>query len=212
MKFCIKCGNRLTDEAKFCTACGAKSAPLMPPRNAQPQYAGPVYYVPTPVVPQPAAIDPEVEQELLFLNSYNDLVNDQRRFWKIFGIILFSIGMFFGFILSVMLLTYLTGDIEEASQWSDIIECTFITAALTTPGIVGMTISSKLDDYQKDIYNDFAQSSEKIATVSKIILGAFFNSIAMIFAIILFVKTKSNKDLIDKITEKQKNGIRNDIV
>lgn len=62
MKFCVNCGARLNDGAKFCTECGQKipqAEPVAPPT--------PVYEAPAPVVqPEPVYVAPVVQPEPVY--------------------------------------------------------------------------------------------------------------------------------------------------
>jgi len=46
MGFCIKCGNKLLPNAKFCHRCGATVRPILKPKPAIPPIAPPPYKSP----------------------------------------------------------------------------------------------------------------------------------------------------------------------
>ena len=69
--------------------------------------------------------------------------------------------------------------------------------------IVNLVIKSKVGKYRDKLYTDCTDGVKHASSVGTIVLGAIFNSIALIFIIINFVFMKKNRETFERIKANQ---------
>ncbi|MBQ3229827.1 MAG: hypothetical protein IJO64_00195 [Clostridia bacterium] len=71
-------------------------------------------------------------------------------------------------------------------------------------GLVNLIASFKMTNTLNSVYTDLSVVQRRNGSAKRIVFAAFFNSIALVFVIINFVRFKSNKQLVERIIAKQK--------
>ena len=75
--------------------------------------------------------------------------------------------------------------------------------------IVNLKMVSRAEHYMNIVYTDAAAVEERAGNVGMIVLAAFFNSIALVFIIINFVRSKTEKDVLKSAQRRQEEFRRN---
>ena len=214
MKYCVQCGNQMNDSDVFCMYCGKKSMPMNPPSpeadaNIQPMqteedalmveeeslYAHTIY--------EYTDHDPYLAEERRFIDSYVGTLNTEQKIWFIFGIIFLCLGALMAFIAAFKWIDISAGeDVSFETLMSFSYSIAFAIAYIPI-GIVDVVLSGSKRKVNYVIYSDIAPASQKAGSVGNIVLGALFNNIALVFAIINFVRTKTNKEMIDRVSARQ---------
>jgi len=203
MRYCTKCGYQLVDTAKFCNYCGA---PVITPAEAQvvnpdegfsqnpyteaaqtyqqPQYNEYQYT-------QPKSDEELQAEEQNFLNLIYRGLSHEAMAWRI--------GAIAYLIYSVMfILLGISGMFDTKDSIMDIAK-----GILYIPiSIIGFVMASKVNKLKNILYTD-CKAAFRHYTPGSIVMGALFNSIAMIFIIVYFVQTKSHAAVIERIKTKQ---------
>ena len=171
MKYCLHCGKALTDDARFCVACGA------------------------------GIDNDPLAEEKEFLQQTQRFLKYERIAAKILGIffLIFSL-LFIGISLLFLILSpqmhYENGQIGMAIAFG----MYFVYGLLFLPvAIVNLVMVKKTTKYRADICTDPRPALARCGSVGTIVLAAFFNEVALIFVIINFVRMKSNRALVERI-------------
>lgn len=202
MNFCPNCGQQLDSDHRFCTNCGAGIAaepetvePAAPVQEAAvPAFVEPACSVttearPAQIMPAEADAD-ELAREKACLDSFHHFLRKEKLMWKIVGILflvlcgLMVLGGLFSF-----------GD----GGWIYLLE-----GILYLPiGIICLCMIRRVDYYLNTLYTDAKPMVKRCGSVGMIILGAMFNTLAMIFIIVNFVRVKNNAALLQNIIARQ---------
>ncbi len=185
MKYCAQCGKELHDDANFCVYCGASSNPETA------NYA----------------------EEKEFLDTTHRFLKYERICWNIFGI--FSLVMSGIFLLfTVLVLAGASGmvidaETEAAFGLGLVSVMMMIYCLLFVPfAVIGLVCASRIKRYMNELYTDIRATAERCSSIGLIVLGAFFNNLAMIFYIINFARFKSNKKIVERIVCHQQSDHR----
>lgn len=212
MKYCTKCGYKLAQEARFCNACGAPvEVTQAQPTTPENPYAGtqPVYKV------QPAptfANEPKTEEQLraeeqAVLDKYSLGLKHERLAWKISGIF-FLIGSIFFIVLGLIFGIAAIGaydlDSEDFAAFISVFATYMLIGVLIylPIAIINLIMKNKLENYRNKLYTDCKDGIGHFS-VGSIVFAAFFNTIALVFIIIYFIQTKTDKSVIDRIKANQ---------
>jgi len=220
MKYCVQCGNQMNDSDVFCMHCGKKSIPMQAPspealplhsQNQGIEETDPFeaeqdipLYVNT--VYEYAEYDPYIAEEKEFIDSYVKLLNTERVIWFVFGIIGLCVGALMLFSAFFSWIDISAGAEKTPENMMSLIYSLAYAIAYIPVGIVCIAISGSKRKVNNVIYDDIIPASEKAGSAGNIVLGGLFNTVAMIFAIINLVKTKSNKEMIARISARQQAG------
>lgn len=186
MKYCIKCGNELNDDARFCVSCG----------TAVVQEAAPE--VETYVANEDAVL---IQEEKECLDNFYRFFKYERLAWKISGIVATVLAcVFIGFGLLFVLVG---AGLEEAFFMGFSSIYIVYGIAFLPIGIVSLKMVGKAEYYMDIIYRDARPAIKRCNAVGMIVLGAFFNTIAMAFIIVNFVLAKTKAPILQRVVERQ---------
>lgn len=176
MKYCTYCGKPLSHDARFCEGCGSG-------------------------VREEVAPEDEVKK---CRATFYRLLNYERLAWKIQGIILLVLGCFF-LAMGMLFLVVACGAYGNALAASlFLMGYMLVFAMIFLPvAIVNLVMAKKASGYMYKVYCDPAAAMARCGSVGTIILAAFFNEFALIFVIINFVRTKTNRKVIDRFTSER---------
>ncbi|MBE6740230.1 MAG: zinc ribbon domain-containing protein [Ruminococcaceae bacterium] len=187
--FCSKCSAQIPDNSKFCGVCGA---PI------QTTY-GQTSYTP------PVAKEYTLAEEKESLDNFARFFKYERLAWKIEGIVILVLSCLFaglGFIF------FMAATAEEF--FASVGAIYMLYGLLFLPvAIVNLKMVSRAEHYMNIVYTDAAAVEERAGNVGMIVLAAFFNSIALIFIIINFVRSKTEKDVLKSAKNRQEEFRRN---
>lgn len=182
MKTCFNCRYVNDDDACYCASCGADIS------------------------------SGALAEEQRFLDDCRRSLNHERRALRIVGIVFTVIAA----IICLGLIAALIGTLASVSDATD--EAALVTTVsfiaitidlfvyvpwLLVTGIVNLVSASRTEKAMDAVYTDLSAVVRRNGSVKRIVFGAFFNSIAMIFIIINFSKLKSNRALIERIIARQ---------
>ena len=187
--FCSKCSAQIPDNSKFCGVCGAP---------VQTTY-GQTSYTP------PVAKEYTLAEEKESLDNFARFFKYERLAWKIEGIVMLVISCLFaglGFIF------FMAAIAEEFFAGVGTIYMLYGLLFLPV-AIVNLKMVSRAEHYMNIVYTDAAAVEERAGNVGMIVLAAFFNSIALVFIIINFVRSKTEKDVLKSAQRRQEEFRRN---
>lgn len=225
MRYCSHCGNPLSPGASFCHTCGVPLKAVVPAADETPVEAPIAEVEDTPAIQaeetvevpaaEPAAAEPVVlntsyDQDILeekkFLEETHKFLRWERKAWSISGKVLLIFGIVFGALFLLMGIVFAAQGIENEGLPMGIM---FFLYALIYGvmfigiGIVNLTAAGKIPQYTDTMYKDFRAAHQRCGSVGMIVFGYFFNTIALIFYVINFVRMKSNKAMIARILARQ---------
>ena len=187
--FCSKCSAQIPDNSKFCGVCGAP---------VQTTY-GQTSYTP------PVAKEYTLAEEKESLDNFARFFKYERLAWKIEGIVMLVISCLFaglGFIFFMATIA------EEFFAGVGAIYMLYGLLFLPV-AIVNLKMVSRAEHYMNIVYTDAAAVEERAGNVGMIVLAAFFKSIALVFIIIYFVRSKTEKDVLKSAQRRQEEFRRN---
>lgn len=187
--FCSKCSAQIPDNSKFCGVCGAP---------VQTTY-GQTSYTP------PVAKEYTLAEEKESLDNFARFFKYERLAWKIEGIVILVLSCLFaglGFIFFMATIA------EEFFAGVGTIYMLYGLLFLPV-AIVNLKMVSRAEHYMNIVYTDAAAVEERAGSVGMIVLAAFFNSIALVFIIINFVRSKTEKDVLKSAQRRQEAFKRN---
>lgn len=187
--FCSKCSAQIPDNSKFCGVCGA------PVQTTYDQTS----YTP------PVAKEYNIAEEKECLDNFARFFKYERLAWKIEGIVILVLSCLFaglGFIF------FMAAIAEELLASVGAIYMLYGLLFLPV-AIVNLKMVSRAEHYMNIVYTDAAAVEERAGNVGMIVLAAFFNSIALIFIIINFVRSKTEKDVLKSAKNRQEAFKRN---
>ena len=198
MKFCTICGAKLSDDAKFCHNCGGTQ-----------QSTNEVYTT-------GSYSDAEAQEDKECLDNFYTFLKWERFGWKLSAILLLVATIIFVLIGLIALAGgavayshYEYNSMPETLSFGIIsFMYLFLSLILYLPlTIINFSMSKRTKNYMNLVYTDIEAVEERCSNIGIIVLGAFFNTLALIFIIINFVRTKTNKRIIERIKNKQKTGV-----
>ena len=190
MKYCIKCGNELNDDARFCVSCGTAVVQEAAPEEE------------TYVANDDAVL---IQEEKECLDNFYRFFKYERLAWKIMGIVILIISLIFiGFGFLAFLIGAATGEemgIAFAAGFGGIY---VLYGLIFLPiAIINLKMVGKAEYYMDIIYRDARPAIKRCNAVGMIVLGAFFNTIAMAFIIVNFVLAKTKAPILQRVVERQ---------
>lgn len=197
MKFCTVCGAKLSDDAKFCHNCGGTQ------QSTNEVYTTGSYN------------DAEAQEDKECLDNFYTFLKWERFGWKLSAILFLIATIIFAMI---GLIALAGGAVAFSESDFNSMPATFsfgigflylfLSLILYLPvTIINFSMSKRTKNYMNLVYTDMEAVEERCSNIGIIILGAFFNTLALIFIIINFVRTKTNKRIIERIKNKQKTGV-----
>lgn len=203
MRYCTKCGYQLVDTAKFCNYCGAPviTSAEAPAAKTEEDFSQNPYTETAQSYQQPQYNEyqyaqPKSDEELQaeeqkLLNLIYRGLSHEAMAWRI-GAIAFLIYS------ALFIFLGLSGMFDASDSIMDLAK-----GILYIPvSIIGFVMAGKVNKCKSILYTD-CKAALKHYTPGSIVMGALFNSIAMIFVIVYFVQTKSNAAVIERIKNKQ---------
>lgn len=187
--FCSKCSAQIPDNSKFCGVCGAP---------VQTTY-GQTSYTP------PVAKEYTLAEEKESLDNFARFFKYERLAWKIEGIVILVLSCLFaglGFIF------FMAAMAEEFFAGIGVLYMLYGLLFLPV-AIVNLKMVSRAEHYMNIVYTDAAAVEERAGSIGMIILAAFFNNIALVFIIINFVRSKTEKDVLKSAQRRQEEFRRN---
>ena len=170
MKTCPYCGKALHPDAAYCDGCGNAVATMVP------------------------AADRGKEA----LDSLYRFMKFERLAYKIAGIVMLVLGcVYVGLMLVVGIIVMAGG--EGMGMFVGVMGFIYGGIFLAV-GIVNLVLKKKVSALMDTLYSNPADAIRRCGSVGTIVLAAFFNEIALIFVIINFVKTKTNRGILAQYT------------
>lgn len=220
MRYCSNCGNPLNPGAAFCHTCGAALKAIVPETDETPVAAPVVEAEPvvveapvveaTPVVEAPAAepvvlpanTDKDIQEEKKFLEDTHKFLRWEKKAWSIAGKVMLIVGIVFA------ALFFLLGIILAATESAAPGIMMFVYAVIygvmfIAIGIVNLKAADKIPQYTDTLYKDFRAAYKRCTSIGMIVFNYFFNTIALVFFVINFVRLKSNRAMCDRIMTRQ---------
>lgn len=144
-------------------------------------------------------VDVGIYKEKECLDNFHRFLKYERISWKIAGIVWLVISCVWLFLGFVMLIAAIEEGIFAAFSFMYM----FIGVIYLPIAIVNLKMVKKAQHYMDIVYNDVTPVAERCGNVGMIVLSAFFNTIAMIFIIINFTRTKCSTDEINSAKMRQ---------
>ena len=195
--FCSKCSAQIPDNSKFCGVCGAP----VPQAYAEYSYTPPVN---EPVTAK--AKEYTLAEEKECLDNFARLFKYERLAWKIYGIVMLVISCVFG---GFGFLAIAAG--AAADEFLAGLGAAYLLYGLMflPVAIVSLKMIGRAEHYMNIVYTDAAAVEERAGSIGMIVLAAIFNNIALIFIIINFVRSKTEKDVLKSAQRRQEEFRRN---
>ena len=206
--FCQKCGSPVEDGVKFCPNCG----------NPTDDKATYVQSTPTGAKNDPR--DPALQDECM-RSLYNHLRHEKTA-WKVCGIVLTvtcALLIFIGIVMTVSgigsavnnehyrcdyQLSYAdSADIYAIGAVSGGVVLLIYGFLFAPVAVIDLIMIGKTQRYIDSLYKDCGEAVTRCGSVGMIVFGAFFNTIALIFIIINFVKVKSRRAVFEEVRRLQ---------
>ena len=188
MKYCTKCGKELSENSKFCNACGTAVNNIT-------------------TAPQAPKTDEELRaEEQALLNKFSIALKHERLAWKIYGIVWVIITAYiiaFGLIMGIF-----TGAAAAATGGEAFVASLFFLIYLFIGlmflpiAIINLSMKNKLEKYREKLYTDCTDGIGHFS-VGSIVFCAFFNGVALVFNIVYFIMAKNNAAVIERIKARQ---------
>ena len=173
MKYCAQCGTELDENTRFCSSCGAPVTTFEEDRARHKQ----------------------------LLDKMYRMLKYERRCWLIFGIV-FSVLCLFYFVAASLFIAL--GIIAEEIPAAIAGTVYFLIPLIYAPiVVVSFVMCKKTARYQDEMYFNIGPTVKRCGSVGMIVFAYLFNSIALIFIIINFVYTKTNKADLQAIEREQ---------
>lgn len=158
---------------------------------------------PVPVV-IPAYKQDDVLEEKAFLEQTNRLLRWERKAWSIAGKVYLILGIVLAalyFVVGVIVgaaVEELTPVALVAFAYALVFGLTFIAI-----GIVNIKAAGKINQYTDTLFKDFRAAHKRCNSIGMIIFSYIFNTIALVFYLINFIRMKTNRDMADRILTRQ---------
>ncbi len=179
MKYCIKCGQQLSDEARFCDKCGFEFSDA----NTE-----------------PVDIDKTLMlEEKECLDKFYRFFKYERLAWKISGIVVtVCTCLFFALALICLLIA-----IEDIAALAGVLACSIYGLIFLPIAIISLKMVGKAEYYMNVIYKDARPVVLRCNSIGMIIFSYFFNTIAMAFIIVNFVFAKTKARILQRVIQRQ---------
>jgi len=153
------------------------------------------------------------EKDKNVLDTFKKLLGLEHFGWK-FGAIMVLICSVIFIIVSIVCIV-LGASVPQGQTSVDLVGvggivmgvvylCVSLTALLPA-AIICFIMIKKVEYYQSTIDTDINIARKRCTSVGMMVFCILFNTIAAVFFIINFVKTKNNAEAFDRIAERQKN-------
>lgn len=203
MSFCTKCGKELMEGATFCGGCGApvKVVEQAEPMEAEQVLESQVY----PAEPISATDHSGLyAEEKECLDNYYKLLKWERISWSISGKVMLILGIIF---VALFALIGFIAAVEEPFVGVLMFVYVMIYGAIFFPfAIISLKMVGKVQYYMDTLYTDIRPTVKRCGSIGMIVFEYFFGTISPVFFIINFVRTKCNKDVINRIIAHQQEG------
>lgn len=204
MRYCSYCGQPLQPGSAFCHHCGAALKAVVP------EVEEPVVIVP-PVVEEPiheeAAPNTDtkaIAEEKEFLEQTHRLLRWERKAWSIAGKVMLITGIVFAAMFFLLGILYLAlGDALIGFGILFLVYALVFGCMFIAIGIVNIITAGKIPQYTDTLYKDFRAANKRCNSIGMIVFSYFFNTIALVFFVINFVRMKTNKPMIERILTRQ---------
>lgn len=185
MKYCIKCGNELNDDARFCVSCGTAVVQETAPEVE-------IY-----VANEDAVL---IQEEKECLDNFYRFFKYERLAWKISGIVATVLACVF---LGIALICLIAAVAADITALAGVMVFVMYGLIILPVGIVNLKMVGKAEYYMDIIYRDARPAIKRCNAVGMIVLGALFNTIAMAFIIVNFVLAKTKAPILQRVVERQ---------
>lgn len=207
MRYCSFCGQPLNPGSAFCHHCGAALKTVVPETEETPVVEKVVIEEPVcePVVPAAAPKESDaIAEEKEFLEQTHRLLRWERKAWSITGKVMLIMGIVFAALFFLLGVVYLALG-EELIVFSAVffVYALVFGVMIIAIGIVNLKAAGKIPQYTDTLYKDFRAANQRCNSIGMIVLCYFFNTIALVFFVINFVRMKTNKPMIDRILTRQ---------
>ncbi|MDD6262985.1 MAG: zinc-ribbon domain-containing protein [Clostridiales bacterium] len=163
MKYCAQCGTELDENTRFCSSCGASVTTREEDR----------------------------EKHRQLLDNMYRMLKYERRCWLIFGIV-FTVLCLLYFVAAALF--FAIGIFSEEVPVAIVGSVYLLIPLLYAPiAVVNFVMVKKTSRYQDEMYFNIGPTVKRCGSVGMIVFAYLFNTIALIFIIINFVRTKTNK-------------------
>lgn len=202
MKYCTNCGNRVDDNAAFCSVCAS------PVQNINPS--------PDALLKR---LDTGLKHERLAYKIYGIVCLALAGLFLIIGV--FTAVLSYNIVASdtVNIDDYVTDDyvfeidgeewVLDSTESAEVFAAMFIvaysvffifmTVCFAAIGIVNIVMCSKLKKYRAALSTDSSKGIRHASSAGSIVFAAFFNTIALVFVIINFVFMKNNSAAFERL-------------
>ncbi len=203
MRICNNCKTEVGEEAFFCPICGARI-------EAESKEAA-----------APAAASAENTEEVP-VKSLKATLRHERLAWRITAIffavsaVVYLISVFTDSAAGSGILDQIPKELLEEETVAALIEAfteafpalTVLTNIINAVNaavicVVSFISAGKIAKYIDRIETDISFATKRTGSVGMLILTALFNGVALIFFIINFVRTKKNRQAIERIAARQ---------
>lgn len=147
---------------------------------------------------------PEFAEEKAFLDDTYRFLKYERTAWKVTAIVFLVFTVFFvAFGLIFMGIFSQYDDVSMAIGGSLGLIYIVLGFVYLPISVIGFIMAGKCTKYMNVVYTDIKTVTDRTSSIGMLVFTALFNTIAMIFFIINFVKTRSNAQIIERIRSKQ---------
>ena len=192
MRYCMKCGREVPEEAAYCASCGApveteNPAPAVSPISGEELYRA----------------------DCAFLENTHRLLRWEQKAWNIASKVFIIVGIVFA---ALFMLLFLAGIVIAAAGESyggglimgmSFVYAIFFGGIFIALGIVSKKAGKKLPQYIDTVYTDFSLTYKRCGSVGMLIFSVIFGTVSPIFFIINFARMKSSRATIERIMMNQ---------
>ena len=183
MRTCTNCQREVNDEISFCPYCG------------------------TPLT------EAALSEEQAFIDTTHRILRWERKAWSIAGKACLIMGIIFAVIFFLYGLIFLALGETSYTFFGEITANVFTIlffvysfvfgGLLIALGIISRVAANKTVQYLDSMYTDFRPTLNRCGSVGMMIVSILFGVVSPIFFIINFVRMKANKELIQRILNRQ---------
>jgi hypothetical protein len=154
-----------------------------------------------PIVLQ-ANSDKDVQDEKKFLDDTHKFLRWERKALSISGKVMLIVGIAFAalfFLLGIILAAVESG----AAGAMMLLYAVLYGVIFIGIGVVNLKAADKIPQYTDTLYKDFRAAYKRCTSIGMIVFNYFFNTIALVFFVINFVRLKSNRAMCERILSRQ---------